>query len=78
LAAPLEIVARDPFCRVRHSITRYRILLEAYRAELPAGPASAAAGAAWKTPAQIKKLPFTSAHRKVLRNIPVGRDSVEP
>jgi hypothetical protein len=25
------------------------------------------AKAAWKTPAEIKKLPFTSAHRKVLR-----------
>jgi A/G-specific adenine glycosylase len=66
LVAPYEIVARAPFLRVRHSITRYRILLEAYRAELPAGLAAAAAGAAWKTPAQITKLPFTSAHRKVL------------
>jgi A/G-specific adenine glycosylase len=67
--APFKILARAPFFRVRHSITRYRILLEAYRAELPAGSASsaAAAGAAWKTPAQIKRLPFTSAHRKVLR-----------
>jgi A/G-specific adenine glycosylase len=68
LVAPFELVTREPFFRVRHSITRYRILLEAYRAELPADPAAAAAvGAAWKTPAQIKKLPFTSAHRKVLR-----------
>jgi A/G-specific adenine glycosylase len=78
LVAPFAIAARAPFFRVRHSITRYRILLEAYRAELPAGLAFAAAGAAWKTPAQLKKLPFTSAHRKVLRNLPVGRDSVEP
>jgi A/G-specific adenine glycosylase len=70
LVAPFEIVDRAPFFRVRHSITRYRILLEAYRADLPAGPASAAAGAAWKTPAQLKKMPFTSAHRKVLRNLP--------
>jgi A/G-specific adenine glycosylase len=67
LVAPFAIVARAPFFRVRHSITRYRILLEAYRAELPAGPASTGVGAAWKTPAQLKKLPFTSAHRKVLR-----------
>jgi len=76
--APFEIAARDPFVRVRHSITRYRILLEAYHAELPAGPAAAAAGAAWKTPEQLKKLPFTSAHRKVLVSVLVGRDSVEP
>lgn len=69
LVVPFKLAAGAPFLRVRHSITRYRILLEAYRAELPAGPpsASAAAGAAWKTPAELKKLPFTSAHSKVLR-----------
>jgi len=71
-AAPFKITSREPFLRFRHSITRYRILLEAYRADLPAGPASAkagaSAGAVWKTAAEIKKLPFTSAHRKVLAN----------
>jgi A/G-specific adenine glycosylase len=66
LVAPFELAARSPLLRVRHSITRYRILLEAYRAKLPAGVASAP-GAEWKTPAQLKRLPFTSAHRKVLR-----------
>jgi len=70
-AAPFKIAAGAPFMSVRHSITRYRILLEAYRAELPAGPASAEAGAVWKTAAEIKKLPFTSAHRKVLAHAPV-------
>jgi len=69
LVNPFRLAARAPFLQVRHSITRYRILLEAYRAELPAGPprAHAHAGAAWKTPAEIKKLPFASAHGKVLR-----------
>jgi len=66
LVVPFEIVARDPFFRVRHSITRYRILLEAYRAELSSGADPNPAGATWKTPAQLKNLPFTSAHRKVL------------
>jgi A/G-specific adenine glycosylase len=67
LVVPFKLAASVPFLRVRHSITRYRILLEAYRAEMPAGTVSASAPAAWKTPAEIKKLPFTSAHRKVLR-----------
>jgi A/G-specific adenine glycosylase len=62
-AAPFRLATQVPFLRVRHSITRYRILLEAYRAEMPAGPASGV----WKTSEQIKKLPFTSAHRKVLQ-----------
>jgi adenine-specific DNA glycosylase len=45
----LIVSPRAPFFRVRHSITRYRILLEAYHAELPGRSRSAAAGASWKT-----------------------------
>jgi len=66
---PFKLAGDAPFLRVRHSITRYRILLEAYRAEFPAGSALGATKAAWKTAAEIKKLPFTSAHNKVLRKI---------
>jgi A/G-specific adenine glycosylase len=63
-----------PFCRVRHSITRYRILLEAYHAELAGKTTLRTEGTkveievcgAWKTIAQLKRLPFTSAHRKIL------------
>ncbi len=49
--------------RVRHSITRYRILVEAFRAELPA---TAKVSGVWRTPAQLERLAFTSAHRKIL------------
>jgi hypothetical protein len=69
LVAPFAIAARAPFFRVRHSITRYRILLEAYHALLPASAPSG--GAVWKTPAQLKKLSFTSAHRKLLHHATV-------
>ena len=55
-----------PLATVRHSITRYRITLEAFRvavhADLPPGR-----GAVWKTPAQLRPLAFASAHRKLLR-----------
>lgn len=55
-------IAEDrPFCRIRHSITRYRILLEAYRAR-----AASETPGAWKTIPQLNRLPFTSAHRKIL------------
>jgi A/G-specific adenine glycosylase len=67
LIVPFKLAARVPFLSLRHSITRYRILLEAFRAELPAGLGFANAQAAWKSVAEIKKLPFTSAHRRVLR-----------
>ena len=66
--APLELT---PLCTVKHSITRYRITLEAYRAtlgELPARPAGH-----WQTPAQLQALAFTSAHRKVVRAVLAGR-----
>jgi len=55
-----------PVLRVRHSITRYRILVEAFPAELPATAGSRKAPGVWRTPAQLDRLAFTSAHRKIL------------
>ena len=66
LAAPFEAAAGRPFFSVRHSITRYRILLEVFHA---AKPAAAEVDGVWKTIAQMSKLPFTSAHRKVLNAV---------
>jgi len=69
-----------PFCTVKHSITRYRITLEAFRASLGgtsyASPHSKQmkSGARrarpseigiWKTPAQMRQLAFTAAHKKL-------------
>jgi len=56
-----RILGDGPFFRVRHSITRYRILLEAYRAESAGNTPGT-----WKTIPQLNRLPFTSAHRKIL------------
>jgi A/G-specific adenine glycosylase len=71
----------QPFCTVKHSITRYRITLEAFHVHLGGTsytsplPKSAKSGThktrpavtgIWKTPAQMQSLAFTSAHRKVL------------
>lgn len=49
--------------QVRHSITRYRILLEAFRCEVTAG-ANGTAGQ-WVPVKQLGKLPFAAAHAKV-------------
>ncbi len=59
--AAFRIADDRPLCRIRHSITRYRILLEAYHAR-----AADKTPGAWKTIAQLHRLPFTSAHRKIL------------
>lgn len=53
---------------IKHSITRHRITLEAFTAEISSmkPPTN---GAVWKTRAQMHALAFTSAHRKILRAV---------
>lgn len=58
---PFAVVNEKPIVCVKHSITRYRIQTEAYRAEAP----QIVLGE-WRTLAQIKKLAFTGAHRNIL------------
>ena len=52
---------------LRHSITRYRITLKVYRADLispfKAGPSSEWI---WASRAELHSLPFTAAHRKII------------
>jgi A/G-specific adenine glycosylase len=69
LAAPFRLAAGGPFFRHRHSITRYRMLLEAFHAELPGGAVSGLAAGEWKRPAELERLPFTAAHRKLLEAV---------
>ncbi len=64
-AKPFVISDPQPICRVRHSITRYRILLEAFRAELP----TTGKQGSWHTLAELRKLPFASAHKKILQRL---------
>jgi A/G-specific adenine glycosylase len=58
----------SPLVTVKHSITRYRITLEAFLVKLD-GAIFAKNGAVWKTPAQMHTLAFTSAHRKILGTV---------
>ncbi|MEO5802819.1 MAG: A/G-specific adenine glycosylase [Verrucomicrobiota bacterium] len=58
-------VASDasPLCTIKHSITHYRITMEVFRAELrskeiPVGK--------WLRVSELRKLAFSSAHRKIL------------
>ena len=54
-----------PLLTVRHSITRYRITLEAFRATLNGTSPGSTAGH-WLSADELIKLPFTSAHRRIL------------
>ena len=77
--APKELT---PLCTVKHSITRYRITLEAFHVHF--GGASSARShnnmvrrgippseknGVWLTPVQLRKLAFTAAHRRILRHL---------
>jgi A/G-specific adenine glycosylase len=57
-----------PLCTVKHSITRYRITLQAFAVSLKQPPKKI--DGIWKTPAQLGKLAFSSAHRKILTKLP--------
>jgi A/G-specific adenine glycosylase len=57
-----------PLITIKHSITRYRITLEAFRVPHPADCDLPVDGI-WKNLTQLHALAFTSAHRKVLRSL---------
>jgi adenine-specific DNA glycosylase len=54
----------EPLCTVKHSITRYRITLEAFTVRLK--KTHVKTNGVWKTPAQMQSLAFTAAHKKIL------------
>jgi A/G-specific adenine glycosylase len=94
-AASFRITSTKPLCTIKHSITRYRITLEVWRAELAVGDdvrslsskkqlesrhlvsykqrnepgRRPALQGQWLTLAQLHKLAFTSAHKKILASL---------
>jgi A/G-specific adenine glycosylase len=77
----------QPLCTIKHSITRYRITLEAFHVRLGgtsytsprSKPARSGARVTrpaeigiWKTPAQLHQLPFSSAHKQILNQLPAA------
>lgn len=51
---------------IRHTITRYRITLEAYQVRLKRRTVKVEGSTRWLAWGDLKLLPFTSAHRKIL------------
>jgi len=58
-----RMISGRPLRVIKHSITRYRITLEAWAAKTKNGKTQAGN---WLTPKQLHKLAFTSAHKKIL------------
>ena len=61
--------ALQPLHQVRHTITRYRITMEVFRAAFTDGMPAVIQNARWCSPAALHKLAFPSAHRKILEAI---------
>jgi A/G-specific adenine glycosylase len=53
-------------CTIKHSITRYRITLEAFRSQLDHGAKRSPDGARWLNRSQLQRVPFASAHKRIL------------
>jgi A/G-specific adenine glycosylase len=62
----------DVLCAVRHTVTRFRITLDAYRASCPRGTAVARSVAelAWKSPSELPALAMPKAHRAIAERLP--------
>ncbi|MDQ6630753.1 MAG: A/G-specific adenine glycosylase [Verrucomicrobiota bacterium] len=58
-----------PVCQIKHSITRYRISLEVFRARFKKNSRSKIESGEWRTLEELDQFAFTSAHRKILRRL---------
>ena len=56
----------QPICTIRHSITRYRITLQAFRVASQFAARTAHAKGKWLTLRELHRLPFCSAHKRIL------------
>jgi A/G-specific adenine glycosylase len=73
-AATKEALGFNPgrlqrLCTTKHSITRYRITLEVYRAEMKQRPEELTTAGRWLSTQELGELAFTSAHRRILDRI---------
>jgi A/G-specific adenine glycosylase len=59
----------EPTRTIKHSITRYRITLDVFRGK-PCGNGSLTAiSGRWLRPDELRTLPFSSAHKKILADL---------
>jgi A/G-specific adenine glycosylase len=63
----LKLADPQPFCVIKHSITRYRITLKAYRATLKGICPGKLRMGRWAKSSEVELLPLTSAHRKIFQ-----------
>jgi A/G-specific adenine glycosylase len=67
--APTDPVPGEWLCTLRHSITRHRITLEARRVGLEQVPQPLREMARWSSKAELGRLAFTAAHRRIANRL---------
>jgi A/G-specific adenine glycosylase len=67
-----------PLGTVKHSITRYRLTLEAYYVKTGRADVRRRGSGRWVTPAGLQRLAFAGAHRKILNslNLRASKESI--
>ena len=63
---PDTFIALQP---VKHTITRYRITVDVFRVEVGTKKLPAGIGTTWAGPDELERLAFTSAHRRIARQL---------
>ncbi len=64
-----QTLVLSPFCKVKHSITRYQITVDMFRAALGAGIKARRETGVWRSLVEIDQLPFTAAHRRIVAKL---------
>jgi A/G-specific adenine glycosylase len=64
---PFPIVEPKLLCRIKHSITRFRLTLDVWRATLTGRRAPPMNSGRWHDLAAMSRLPFPSAHRRIVK-----------
>ncbi|HKS36844.1 MAG TPA: A/G-specific adenine glycosylase [Verrucomicrobiae bacterium] len=62
-------VSLTPCLRLKHTITRYRITVDVFRADVLNALSIRAPGGRWCSPSDLEKLAFPSAHRRIVERI---------
>lgn len=67
-ALGFRVKSFEPRGTIKHTITRYRITLDVFRCATNAGRRAAEAER-WLTPKALRRLPFASAHKRILADL---------
>jgi len=72
LALGLRPAGLVPLGSLKHSITRYRIRLQVFRAAMKRGQPASRCHGSWIARSKLERLPFTAAHKRIVAQLKRG------